>query len=174
MMLWELSDDVKQLEADMALILEDESLSDEEREQELQNSFNQWLAAGESFQKKAENVARFIRHQEALVHARKAEAKRIRNLAEQAENLAHRLRHYLTHEMLRVEVKRIDGVNVKVGLRKKPARVLLKVPPEELPIEYVKVEHRPKLTEIKKLLQTDVDIDWAFLSENQDYSLTIR
>jgi hypothetical protein len=78
--------------------------------------------------------------------------------------------------MLRSEVNRIDGVTVKIGLRKKPPRVLLNVPPSELPAEYVKVTYQPDLTKIKELLKVDAQgaIGWAFLSENHEYSVTIR
>ena len=51
---------------------------------------------------------------------------------------------------------------------------LVNVPAEELPPEYVKVTHKPDLTAIKKLLKSDAEIDWASLSESQEYSVTIR
>jgi hypothetical protein len=80
--LWELSEALAELETAIALISEDDSLSDEERETQLEQAFTQWLETGESFREKAEQVAAYIRHQEALIEARKAEAKRIRTLAE--------------------------------------------------------------------------------------------
>ncbi|MGH2416469.1 MAG: siphovirus Gp157 family protein [Microcystaceae cyanobacterium] len=174
--LWELSEEIQQLEEAIALIQEDETLSDEEREAKLEQTFCQWLQTGESFKTKAEQVAAYIRHQEALAEARKAEAKRIRTLAEQAENQANRLRHYLTNQMLRSQVNRIDGVTVKIGLRKKPPRVMLAVPPEQLPPEYVQVEYTPKLAKIKDLLKADAQgaVGWAFFSESHEYSVTIR
>ena len=126
--LWELSNDIQQLESAIAIIQEDETISDEEREIKLEETFNQWLEAGESFKEKAELVASYIRHQEALAEARKTEAKRIQALAKQAENSASRLRKYLTAQMIRSDIKRIDAVTVKIGLRKKqPIRPLAKV-----------------------------------------------
>ncbi len=95
--LWELSDEIQQLETAISAIADDETLNDEDKESKLQETFNQWLSTGESFKKKAEQVARYIRHQEAVSEARKAEARRIRDLASLAENSATRLRHYLTH-----------------------------------------------------------------------------
>lgn len=128
--LWELSEEIQQLEDAIALYLEDETLTDEERETKL----------------------------------------------EQAENQANRLRHYLTNQMLLTGQTRIDGVTVKIGLRKKPPRVMLNVPPEELPPEYVKVTYEPKLTLIKELLKVDATglLGWASFSENHEYSVTIR
>ncbi len=174
--LWELSEEIQQLETAIALIQEDETLNDEERETKLQKTFKQWLLRGKSFKIKAEQVARYIRHQEALAEARKTEAKRIQTLAKQAENGAARLRKYLINEMIRSDVKKIDGTTVKLGLRKKPPRVLLNIPPEELPPEYVKVTHIPDLTKIRALLKADGQgaRGWASLSENHEYSVTIR
>ena len=174
--LWELSDEIQQLEQLIATITEDDSLTDDERENQLQQTFSKWLEAGESFKVKAELVGRYIRHQESLAEIRKAEARRIRTLAEQAENSATRLRHYLTNEMLRSGVDRIDGVTTKIGLRKKPPKVLLNVDPSELPSEYVSVEYTPKLAKIKELLKVDAQntIGWAVISSDQEYSVTIR
>ena len=172
--LWELSDNIQQLETAISNIQEDENLSEEELENQLQQTFNEWLETGESFKVKAEEVAAYIRHQEALAEARKNEAKRIQNLAKQAENGAARLRKYLVAQMVRSEVKKIEGVTVKIGLRKKQPQILINVPPEELPPEYVKVTYKPDLTAIKKLLKSDAEIDWASLSESQEYSVTIR
>ena len=126
--LWKLSDEIQQLENAIALIQEDDSLTEEELENQLQQTFNQWLEAGDSFKSKAEQVAQFIRHQEALAEARKTEAKRIQALAKQAENGATRLRKYLCAQMLRSDVKKIDGVTVKIGWRKKQPQILINEP----------------------------------------------
>ena len=77
---------------------------------------------------KIEQVASYIRHQEALAEARKTEAKRIQALAKQAENGATRLRKYLVAQMLRSDVKKIDGTTVKIGLRKKQPQILINEP----------------------------------------------
>ena len=111
-----------------------------------------------------------------MATARKEEAKRIRELASQAENQATRLRHYLTSQMMISGVNRIEGVSTKISLRKKQPTVLLNVPPEELPAEYVRVTYKPDLTKIRAALKTDTEseIDWASFSENHEHSVTIR
>ena len=77
--------------------------------------------------------------------------------------------------MLRSDVKKIDGTTVKIGLRKKQPSILINVPTEELPAEYVNVTYKANLTEIRKLLKSDTeDISWAALSESHEYSVTIR
>lgn len=174
--LWELSEEIRQLENAISAIADDETLDEEDRETKLQETFNKWLSAGESFKTKAEQVARYIRHQEALAEARKAEAKRIRELAQQAENQAAKLRKYLTSQMMISGVDRIDGISTKINLRKKQPTVMLNVPPEELPPEYVRITHKPDLTKIRAALKTDSEgeIDWASFSESLEYSVTIR
>lgn len=174
--LWELSEEIRELENAISAIADDETLSEEEQENRLQEMFAQWLKTGESFKVKAEQVARYIRHQKALAAARKEEAKRIRELASQAENQAIRLRQYLVNQMVMSGVDRIEGVSTKIGIRKKQPQVLLNVPPEELPVEYVRVTHKPDLTKIRALLKADTggEINWASLSESQEHSVTIR
>ena len=173
--LWELSDSIRDLENAIAELQDQENLSDADRETQIEQTFIQWLQAGESFKQKAEKVAGFIRHQQALAEARKNEARRLRTLAEQAENQSDRLRRYLLNEMLATGQKRIDGVSVKIGLRKKQPRVLLHCDPSELPSEYVKVEYTPKLSKIRQRLKADDEqINWAFLSDSHEFSLTIR
>ncbi len=73
-------------------------------------------------------------------------------------------------------MKKIEGVTVKIGLRKKQPSILINVPPEELPDEYVKVTYKADLTKIRALLKSDAQghISWASLSESQEYSVTIR
>jgi hypothetical protein len=174
--LWELSEEIKQLEDAIALIADDETLTDEDKETKLQETFATWLSKGESFKVKAEQVARYIRHQETLAEARKVEARRIRDLATVAENQAARLRKYLSNQMMMSGVDRIDGVSTKISLRKKQPEVLLNVPPEKLPAEYVRLTYKPDLTKIRALLKTDAQgaIGWASLSESHQYSVTIR
>ena len=41
--LWELSEEIKQLEDAIALIIDDESLTESDRETKLQETFNQWI-----------------------------------------------------------------------------------------------------------------------------------
>jgi hypothetical protein len=174
--LWELSDEIQDLENAIANLIDDETLTEADREIKLQQTFATWLSRGESFKTKAEQVARYIKHQEAIAEARKVEAKRIQTLAQQAENGAARLRKYLLDQMIRSDVQKIDGVSIKIGLRQKQPQVLINVPPEKLPAEYVKVTYQPDLTKIRKLLKVDAQgaIGWASLAESHQYSVTIR
>jgi hypothetical protein len=172
--LWELSRDIEALESVIIEIADDETLTDEQRETELQRVFARWLGAGDSFRAKAEQVAAYIRHQEALTEARRQEYRRLRTLADQSENQAKRLRGYLSKQMLAAGQTRIDGVSATISLRKNPPRVLLNCDPSELPPDLVRVEYHPKLKAIKQLLEQNPDIEWAFLGTNEEYSVVIR
>ena len=174
--LWELSEEIRELENAISAIADNETLTEEVREDKLQKMFARWLETGESFKTKAEQLARYIKHQEALAEARKTEAGRIRELGQQASNQANRLRQYLVNQMVMSGVDRIEGVSTKIGIRKKQPQVLLNVPAEELPTEYVRVTHKPDLTRIRAALKTDTkgDINWASFSEDLEYSVTIR
>ena len=173
--LWELSESIKELENAIADLQDNEELNDDDRETQIEEIFIEWLETGESFKSKAEKVAGYIRHQQALAEARKNEARRLRNLADQAENQSDRLRRYLLNQMLLSGQTRINGVSVKIGLRKKQPRVLLHCDPSELPSEYVKIEYTPKLSKIRERLKADDEqINWAYLSGSHEFTLTIR
>ncbi len=174
--LWELADEISQLENELTDISEDETLNDEQRETKLQETFDRWLDTEESFKVKAEQVAAYISHQEALADARKIESIRIRNLATQAQNQANRMREYLTNQMILSGIDTIEGLSVNISLRKKSPKVVLNIPVEELPEEFMNIQCTPRIADIKKMLKLDKDnvINWAKLSENHEYSLVIR
>jgi hypothetical protein len=133
--LWELSEVIKELENAIAAITDDETLTDEEREAQLEQAFTE----------------------------------------EQAENQANRLRRYLLNQMLAAGQTRIDGVLVKLALRKKPPQVMISCDYSELPTDYVNVEYT-KLAKIKELLKSEAasGVAWAFMSDSHEYSVTIR
>jgi hypothetical protein len=64
----------------------------------------------------------------------------------------------------------------KVGLRKKPPRVMISCDYSELPTDYVNIEYTPKLAKIKELLKSEAasGVNWAYMSESHEYSVTIR
>ncbi len=76
--------------------------------------------------------------------------------------------------MLRVNKTKVEGVSCKLSMRKKQPRVCLNVEPEELPDEFKRVRVEANLTEIRKALKGKKELKWAFLSEQQEYSLMIK
>jgi hypothetical protein len=76
--------------------------------------------------------------------------------------------------MLRVNKKKVEGVTCKLSMRKKQPKLCLNVEPEQLPSEFQRVKVEANLTEIKKALKGKKELDWAFFSDNQEYSLMIK
>ncbi|MEL4897943.1 hypothetical protein P9B04_21205, partial [Crocosphaera sp. Alani8] len=62
----------------------------------------------------------------------------------------------------------------KLSMRRKQPRVCLNIEPEQLPSEYQRVKIEANLTEIKKALKSKKQLDWAFFSDNKEYSLMIK
>ncbi len=172
--LWNISEEMIELENLITQLQDSEELSEEEKEDKINQLFSEWLTADTNFEEKAEKVAHYIKYLEAITEARKAEAKRIRVLASMSEKQGNKLRDYLIREMQRVNKTKIEGVTCKLSMRKKPPSICLKVEPEDLPDEFKRVKIEPNLTEIRKALKSEKDLDWAFFDDNEDYSLTIK
>ena len=172
--LWQISDDILELERVIDEIEDCDDLSESEKEVRRNHVFFEWLNTEHQFDEKAEKVAHYIKYLEALTKARQAEMKRLKTLAEMSEKQSARLRDYLVKEMLRVDKPKVEGVTCKLSMRRKQPRVCLNVEPEQLPSEYQRVKIEANLTEIKKALKSKKQIDGAFFSDNQEYSLMIK
>ena len=172
--LWELSDEILELEKDLDLIAESDILTDEEKETKTKELFERFLEVSEDFDSKAETVAKYIKHQEALAEARKIEYQRLRNLYQSAENQANKMRGYLANHLLRHGRTKLETTTVKLSLRKKQPSIEFLKPVAELPDEYTKTEIKPQLTAIRKHIQVNPECDWAKFSDFEQYSLTIR
>ncbi len=172
--LWEISDDILELERLIDEIEDCNDLSQAEKEVRRNYVFSEWLNSEAQFDEKAEKVGHYIKHLEALTKARQAEMKRLKTLAEMSEKQSAKLRTYLVKEMLRVDKRKVEGATCKLSMRRKQPRVCLNCEPEELPSEYQRVKIEANLTEIKKALKGKKQIKGAFFSDNQEYSLTIK
>ena len=170
--LWEIGDEIAELERILGDILDAEDLSEGEKEARAGHAVQEWLAAGEDFERKAERVAGYIKHLEALAAARQGESRRLRALYEQAQNQADSLRGYLAREMCRTNRTRIEGVKARLSLRRKQPKVLLHCDPEQLPARFVRAT--PLLGEIRAALKEEPDLGWASFSTVPEYSLFIR
>lgn len=172
--LWELSEEIETLENQIADVQDREDLSESEQDELMGEILEAWLSTGKEFDAKACNVAAYIKHLEALTEARKNEYRCLRELAEQSDKQAERLRYYLVSNMQKLNKKKISGVNANLSLRKKPAKIVLNCPPEDLPAAFMKVEISPRLSELKKYVQANPDCSFAQLSTTEEYSVTIK
>ena len=172
--LWELSEEIKGLEDAIAEIRESEDFSADAKEEAINQLWIDYLESGNDFDTKACQVAHYIKSLEALTEARRNEYRRLRELAEQSEAMADRLRNYLLKLMIKVGKKLIKGLTANLSLRKKPARVIVIGEPEDLPGQFQKVEVTAKLSLLKDYLKTHPECEFAYLSTNEEYSLTIK
>ena len=172
--LWELSDEIESLENQIADVQDRDDLSEAEKDQLMGEILEAWLSTGKEFDSKACNVAAYIKHLEALTEARKNEYRRLRDLAEQSDKQAQRLRNFLVSNMQKLDKKKISGLSANLSLRKKPAKVILNCPPEDLPAAFMKVEITPRLSELKKHVQANPDCGFAQLSSIEEYSVMIK
>jgi len=172
--LWSLSSEILALEDAIAEILEDETLFDNEKEEQTAALFDRWLGYSESFDKKAEAIAGYIHYLDALTEARKAEYRRIRELSAASERQKERMKTYLVSHMSKAGKTKIQGANSSLSLRKKPPKVVLSVEPEELPVQFQKIEILPKLNELKAHIKVNPDCEFAFMSTIQEWSLIIK
>jgi hypothetical protein len=76
--------------------------------------------------------------------------------------------------MMRVNKKKVEGVTCKLSLRKKPPQLELNCEVEDLPQEYQRITVEPDKTAIKKFIKEHGNKDWARLTDNDEYSLTIK
>lgn len=172
--MWELSNDVIALENLIAEVLEDNNLTAQEKDEQTLQLFDRWLGTQADFDQKAESLASYVKYLEALTDARKAECTRLRKLVQSSESQRDRVKNYLLSQMTKLNKTKIEGVTVKVSLRKKPPRVMLNGEPADLPREFQKITIDPMLTKIKEHLKANPDCEFAYLSWSDEFSLIIK
>lgn len=175
--LWQLTELVKELATEIGLIEDDDDLEGIKKDQLLEQKFNEWLAAGDDFDEKALAVAEYINHEQAVLKARQDEYRRLRTLAQQSERKIEKTRQYLVTQMTLADKPKIEGTKHKISLRKKPARVILDCPLDEVPPTYLKTEITLRKREVAKMLKEQEDgetCEWASFSTIPEYSVTIK
>lgn len=174
--LWMLGEDLQRLMADYDRVVDDSSLSDDEKDRRITDLFGVMSEVGYEFDQKAENVARYIKVLEATAEAARKESQRVAQYARDAENKAERLGKYLIRNMEISGRQKIDGQFVKLSLAKKPDELFIGL--EELvPTEYMRVKYEPLKNEIKKYLRElpeGEECDWARMVPVAEKSLRIK
>lgn len=172
--LWELAAELNDLDDLLDDLDEQEELTDQERKEKESEWLTKYLELDDQFDRKAINVACYIKHLEAVSEAQKAESRRLWNNGAANENKADRLREYLAALLIKVGKKSVKGIKANLSIRKKPAKVVLTVEPEQLPEDFKKVEVTPKLAKIKEYLKENPDCDFAAFSLLEEFNVTIR
>lgn len=177
--LFELSNNLIELELRIQDILVDESLSDKEREELSNDLLESYLENEGAFVDKLDNCLRYMNELERLSEVRKEEAKRLNNLAAQSKSRANNLRKYVLNHLMRTGKTSVETNNHRVFVKKGLPKIELDCEsPEELPEEYKRVKVEADKLALKKALADPNSIahKYAHLDDGGDsnYSLVIR
>lgn len=116
-------------------------------------------AIEESIQDKSQNIALLIKNLEADTEAIKLEEKRLAERRRAVENNCKSLKDYLYQQMTLLEVKRIKGTIVTVGIQKNPVSLDIAedaiVPPEYMVPQPAKVDKKSLLAAVKDGMKWD-------------------
>jgi hypothetical protein len=174
--LWMIGEDLQKLMADYDAVVDDASLSDEEKNRRISDLFGVMSEMGYEFDQKAENVARYIKVLEATAEAARKESQRVSQYARDAENRAEKLGKYLIRNMQISGRQRVDGQLIKLSLADQQDELVIPLD-EMVPVEFMKVSYDPKKNEIKKYIKELPEgetCDWAELRPSQEKSLRIK
>lgn len=147
-------------------------VSDERVLQAIEN----WMAELDTnLRDKVDGYAAYISELLAKALARKAEAKRLTQLAKANENAAKRLKERLMWALEERGVSKVETPLYVVSVAKNGGKAPLdiQVPATELPMEYQKVEYSPANDSIRNALEQGIEIDGCTLME-RGTSLRIR
>ena len=178
MRLWELNQELEQLEQRIHTSLEYASgLNNEEditnAQLEAEDLYRAWVDLADLQNEKILDTAEYIKYLDAITAARKEEAERIRLLAKESERRAERLRNYLHFVVSRSGKTKIEGDKCKISLRAKPPELIINCPAEELPEAFKRVKVEPDKQAIRKALSKQ-DLPFASLVDNQQTSIVIK
>jgi hypothetical protein len=171
-----LGEDLQKLMADYDAVVDDTSLSDEEKDRRITDLFGVMSEMGYEFDVKAENVARYIKVLEATAEAARKEAQRVAQYARDAENKAERLRKYLIRNMQISGRQRVDGQFTKLSLADQQDELVIPLE-ESVPMQFQRVKYETKLNEVKKHLKELPEgetCDWAYMKPVEEKSLRIK
>lgn len=159
--LFSISDDLQHLND-----LLDE-VGDDAQQQEL---INNWLdAVGEERDKKLDGYAALISEMQARADVRKAEARRLQDLAATDENRARLLKERLKSFFQLHDIKTIDTARYRLSLAKNggKAPLILKddLSPTQLPEQFQKVSIDADTAKIREALEAGESLEWARLGE---------
>lgn len=119
-------------------------------------------------EKKAENIIKFAKNLEAMADARKAEAKRLNEVAASESKKAERLLEYLDYAMQRLGKKELMAGIFKASYRK--GAEVVEIDESKLPKKYWQPQPPKPIskTELKKMLKENEKIDGVSLVRKPD------
>lgn len=174
--LYNLADNLVELDLRIEEILADESLSEEESNRIAEEILEVYLENEGNFKEKLNNCVRYIHELEGLSKIRKEEAKRLSELAKSSEQRATRLREYIGAHLLKIGRNNIELSNSRLNLRRKQPELILNCEVEELPEMYKRIKVEADRIALRKALKKDPTVlnGMAYLEDTEKYSLVIK
>lgn len=118
---------------------------------------------------KVDNICRVRKYLEGKVEVYKAEAKRLTELAKQAENNADSMKNYLDEQLKRMNIKKMDTELFKLSYRKSDSVNVIDL--DAVPDEYKRITIAPDKTAIKKAIKDGETVNGAELVVNQNLQI---
>ena len=118
---------------------------------------------------KVDNICRVRKYLEGKVEVYKAEAKRLTELAKQAENNADSMKNYLDEQFKRMNIKKMDTELFKLSYRKSDSVNVIDL--DAVPEEYKRITIAPDKTAIKKAIKDGETVNGAELVVNQNLQI---
>ena len=171
--LWNKTQDLIDLEDAIAEIALNEELSEAEKDEQSQKLFQEWLGKEEDWKHKLESAAYAAKCLEKEAAAVKSMIDDLKTRHASKLNSAAKLKQYILLAMQERGETKVKGKYSTIYQQTRQP-VILRVAPEELPVEFQRVKVEAKVNDIKQALKASKDdFPWADWGETET-SLVIR
>ncbi|HHP7231699.1 MAG TPA: siphovirus Gp157 family protein [Xenococcaceae cyanobacterium] len=152
--LWNKTQNLIDLETAIAEVVEDESLTEAEKDERSQQLFQEWLGKEEDWKHKLESAAYAAKCLEKEAAAVKSMIDDLKVRHASKLNSAAKLKQYILLAMQERGETKVKGKYSTIYQQSRQP-VILRVEPEELPSKFQRVKVEPKLNELKKALKAN-------------------
>lgn len=152
--LWNKTRDLIDLESAIATIIDDQSLSETEKEEQSQKLFTEWLEQEQDWKIKLESAAYAAKCLEKEAAAVKSMIDELKVRYDSKLKSAERLKQYILLAMQQRGETKVKGKYSTIYQQSRQP-VILRVQPEELPEEFQRIKVEPKLNELKQALKAN-------------------
>ena len=131
---------------------------------ELPQELIEWLDSTQGgYDKKVEGYCAVIGEMEAMVEARKAEANRIRALADTTQNHIDRMKIALKESLLKLETPKLETTRYKVWVQNAGGKLPIQIEAEDVPDEWKLVQLVIDKDGIRRTLEAGTSLPFAQL-----------
>ena len=115
-----------------------------------------------------------VKNADAAAKACKAEANAFYARAKALENIGRRLKDTLQQDLIHHGEKSVTAGKFKIALQNGQPRVMLNIPPEELPADYQRVSIDADKNALKDALKNGTEIDGVALEPTEHIRIRVR